>query len=76
MALGAGVRNFVSVGRGGCDDFKSMGPDENAGDGGLDFGHVAGDALATGRALLVVSVFFERGGVWTVERHWAVAIET
>ena len=75
MALGAGVWNFVFFGHCRSDDREGMGTDENVRDGGLDFGHVARDALTTRRIGLVMGVLFECGGVRTTKRHWSVAIE-
>lgn len=50
MAIRAGIRNFVFVGPSGSDDLKGVGADVNAGEGGLDFRHVARDAVAGGMA--------------------------
>ncbi len=75
VALGTGVWNFVFFGHCGSDDREGMGTDENVRDGRLDFGHVARDALTTRRIGVVMGMFFERGAVGTVERHWSVAIE-
>ena len=53
-----------------------MGADEDVRDGGLNFRHVASDALATRRIGLVMGVFFECSRVWTIKRHGAVTVET
>jgi hypothetical protein len=42
----------------------------------LDGRHVTGNALASGAAIFVVRVFFERGGVWAVRRRWSMTIQT
>ena len=66
MAACAGIGDFVFVGHRGSDEIESVRAHERAGDGDFDFGHVAGDALASGRSLLVMRVFFESSGARAV----------
>lgn len=63
MAGGARIRNFIFVGHGGGDESKGVGADFNVCNSRLDFGHVAGDATASGGILLVVSMLFKSAGV-------------
>jgi hypothetical protein len=72
----AGIWDFVLVCHGRGDEGKSVSANFDVGDSGLDLWHVAGDALASRSAGLVMGVLFERGGAGSVERHGAVAIET
>lgn len=46
VALGAGVGDFISVGHNRSDNRKGVGAYVNAGEGGLNLGHVASDAVA------------------------------
>ena len=71
----AWIRNVVAIGHRGGDESEGVCADLYVGDGGLDFGHVAGDALAASRTLFVMSVFFERSGARAVGRERAVAVE-
>lgn len=48
MTLGAGVRDFVFIGHDRGDDGKGVGTDVDAGKSGLNFGHMAGNAIASG----------------------------
>lgn len=75
VARSTGVGDFVFVGGGGWDEGESVGADFRIRQGGLDFGHVAGDAAAAGGPGFVMGVGFERGRVRAVEGLRAVAIE-
>ena len=75
VASGARVGDFVFVGHVGCDEGKGVGADFHVGDGGGDFGHVAGDATAAGGTFFVVGVLFESGGARTIEGERVVAVE-
>jgi len=72
----AGIRDFVFVCHGRGDEGESVSANFDVSDSSRDLRHVAGDALASGRAGLVMGVLLERGGAGAVERHGAVAIET
>ena len=72
----AGIRDFVLVRHARGDKGESVSVDIDVSNRGLDLRHVAGDALASGRAGLVMRVLLERGRAGAVERHGAVAIET
>ena len=72
----AGIWDFVLVCHGRGDEGESVSANFDVRNSGLDLRHVAGDALASGRAGLVMGVLLERGGAGSVERHGAVAIET
>ena len=61
MTRCAWIGNFVLVGHRRCDEAEGVGADVDVGDGRLDLRHVAGDALATKRAFLVVRVLLDRG---------------
>lgn len=76
MTGGAGIWDFVLVCHGRGDEGESMSANFDVSDGGPDLRHVAGDALASGRAGLVMGVLLERGAAGSVERHGTVAIET
>ena len=71
-----GIWDFALVCHGRGDEGESVSANFDVSNGGLDLRHVAGDALASGRAGLVMGVLLERGGAGSVERHGAVAIET
>ena len=60
MARGAGIGDFVPVGHGRRDEAERVRSHLDVGDRSLDRGHVAVDALASWRAVFVVSVRFER----------------
>ena len=72
----AGIWDFVLVCHSRVDEGESVSADFDVGDSGLDLRHVAGDALASRSAGLVMGVLLERGGAGPVERHGTVAIET
>ena len=48
VTFGAGIRDFVFVGHVRGDEGESVGADFDVGEGGSNFGHVAGDAAAAG----------------------------
>ena len=75
VTFGAGIRDFVFVGHVRGDEGESVGADFDVGEGGSNFGHVAGDAAAAGGAFFVMSVLFKRGCAWAVEGERAVALE-
>ena len=75
VTLGARIGDFVFVGHVRRDEGESVGADFYVGDGGGDFGHVAGDATAAGGTFFVVRVLFECGGAGAVERERTVAVE-
>lgn len=76
VTLRAGIGNFVFVGQGWSDEAESVGPDESFGDAfGFDFGHVAGDALASGAVGFVMGMLLKGSGAGTVGRKRAVAIQ-
>lgn len=72
----AGIRDFVLVCHGRGDEGESVSANFDVRNGGPHLRHVAGNALASGRAGLVMGVLRERGGAGSAERHGAVAIET
>ena len=72
----AGIWDFVLVGYGRGDEGECVSANFDVSNGGLDLRHVAGDALASWSACLVMGVLLERCGAGAVERHGAVAIET
>jgi len=63
---GAGIWDFVLVCHGRGDEGESVSANFDVSDGGRDPRHVAGDALASGRAGLVMGVLLERGGAGAV----------
>ena len=73
----AGVWDFVSLCHRWADEAEGMGADEGCGNSfGLDLRHVAGDALATGAATLVVRMLFKGRGARAVRGERAMTIET
>ena len=62
MAGRAGIGNFVLISGGGVDEGKAVSAHFDIGDGRFDFGHVARDALAAGRAVFVMRVLLESRG--------------
>src|ERR1700751_2620480 len=76
MAIGTWVGDFVLVGHSGSYDGEGMGPDEYVGNGALNLGHMARDALSASASGLVVGVLLDSGGVGPIKRHWAMAIKT
>src|ERR1700739_909898 len=75
MAGGAGIGDFIFVGHGGSDEGKSVSANRDVGEGGFDFGHVAGNATAAGRTFFVMGMLFDGGGARTIQGKRAVAIE-
>jgi len=71
----ARVRDLVLVGHRRRDEAERVGVHFDVSDGRLDLRHVAGDALGAGASLLMVRVFFQRGGARAIERHGAVAVQ-
>ena len=63
----AWIGNFVLFGGGGVDESKGVSADFDIGNGRLDFGHVARDTRAAGRAVLVMRVLLESSGSRTVQ---------
>jgi len=72
----AGIWDFVLVCHGRGDESESVSADFDVSKGGLDLRHMAGDALAAGRAGLVMGVLLEGSRAGAVGRHGAVAVET
>src|SRR5215475_3696347 len=75
VAGGTWIWDLVFVGGRWIDEREGVRADFDVGNGGLDLGHVARDALAAGRARLVMRMFLEGGSARSIERHRAVAIE-
>jgi hypothetical protein len=67
MTQRAWIWDFVLIGHRRGNDLKCVGAHKNTGNGDLDFGHVASDALATRRIRFMMRVFFDCGRVRTVE---------
>ena len=72
----AGIWDFVLVCHGRGDEGEGVSANFDVSNSGRDLRHVAGDALASGRAGLVMGMLLERCRAGSVERHGAVAIET
>lgn len=66
MAGGARIGNFVFVGCGRRDEREGVSVNFYVRDGGFDLRHVAGDALAAGRAWVVVGMGLESRYMGTV----------
>jgi hypothetical protein len=75
MADIAGIWDLQALGFRGRDEAERMATNVHTGNGLLDFGHVAADALAAGAAHLMVSVLLDGGRARAVGRTRAVAIE-
>ena len=77
MADVARVLNFVPIGLLGCYKPKRVGVDKSARWAfRFDRRHVAGNALVPCAAVLVVGVLLKSGGMRTVRRRGAVAVQT
>ena len=77
MAQRARVGNPIFFRHGGRNEAERVSVHVSAGYAlGFDVRHVAGNAQASGAAIFVVRVFFQRRGARAVGRHWAVAIQT
>lgn len=72
----AGVGHFVFVGHRRGDESEGVRADFGIANFRSNFRHVAGNATAAGRILLVMCMFFNRAGARAVKRKWAVAIHT
>ena len=59
MAGRAGIGDFVFFGGCGSDEVECVGAYENAGNRDFNFRHMAGDALASGRAGFVMRVLLD-----------------
>ena len=76
MTQRAGIGNLVFVRHRRRDECEGVGAHFHVAQCRLDLGHVAIDALAARRAVLVAGVFFDRGGARAVERQRRVTVET
>ena len=75
MACIAWIGNLVFLGQRGRDESKCVRVHLNIRNGGLDLRHVAGHALASCAARLVMRMLFERGDARPVQPSRHVAIE-
>lgn len=76
VACGAGIGNFVLVHHSRGDECEGVRTDFYVGDGGRDFGQVAGDATAACGIFFVVSMLFDGSSARAVQRKWTMAIHT
>src|ERR1700693_4169051 len=75
MADIAGVRNLQSVRRCRSDEVKRVAPHVDVGNGLLDLGHVASDALVALATRFVMGVFLNGWRVWPIRRIRAMTIQ-
>jgi hypothetical protein len=76
MTCCARIWHFVFVGHRGRYEPKRMRSNPDIRNGGLDFRHVARNTTATRRPFLVMSMLFDGGGAWAIQRKGTVAIHT
>src|SRR5215471_18217545 len=76
MAARAGIWNLVLIGHLGSNEIERVAADVDVRDCLLNLRHVAGHAVASSAAVLMMSVRFDRRRVWSVRRRRSMTVQT